>query len=67
MIRRKKENKEELISLLWRELDKKTDAVFNSCRKTFRSVKVSLVPPEKPKAQLPKDDVPQFFVVLFNI
>ena len=36
----------------------KSEVKNHSCRETCQSVEVSLVPPEKPKAQLPKDDVP---------
>ena len=35
----------------------KSEVKNHSCRETCQSVEVSLVPPKKPKAQLPKDDV----------
>ena len=52
----------------------KSEVKIHSCREigqsqvlTFFRTKgqVPLVPPNKPKAQLPKNDVPKFFVVLF--
>ena len=36
----------------------KSEVKNHSCRETCKSVEVSLVLPEKPKAQLPKDVVP---------
>ena len=42
----------------------KSEVKNHSCRE---SVEVSLVLPEKPKGQLPNNDVLKFFVVLFYI
>ena len=44
----------------------KSEVKNHSCRETCQSVEVSLVPPEKPKAQLPKDDVPTFFLSFYS-
>ena len=39
----------------------KSEVKNHSCRETCKSVEVSLVLPEKPKAQLPKDVFPTIF------
>ena len=44
----------------------KSEVKNHSCRETCQSVKVSLVPPNKPKAQLPKDDVPTIFLSFYS-
>ena len=44
----------------------KSEVKNHSCRETCKSVEVSLVPPEKPKAQLPKDDVPTVFLSFYS-
>ena len=44
----------------------KSEVKNYSCRKTFQSVEVSLVPPEKPKSQLPKDYVPTNFLSFYS-
>ena len=37
----------------------------HNCRETCQSVEVSLLPPKKPKAQLPKVDVPTNFLSFY--
>ena len=39
----------------------------HSCRETGQSGQVSLVPPNKPKTQLPKNDVPKTFSSFYSI
>ena len=44
----------------------KSEVKNHSCRETCKSVEVSLVLPEKPKAQLPKDVVPRIFLSFYS-
>jgi len=44
----------------------KLEVKNHSCRKTCQNVEVSLVPPKKPKAQLPKDNVPTTFLSFYS-
>ena len=44
----------------------KSEVKNHSCRETCKSVEVSLVLPEKPKAQLPKDVVPTIFLSFYS-
>ena len=44
----------------------KSEVKNHNCRETCQSVEVSLVPPKKPKAQLPKDDVPTNFLSFYS-
>ena len=38
----------------------------HTCHETGRSGQLPLVPPNKPKAQLPKNDVPKKFLSLYS-
>ena len=44
----------------------KSEVKYHSCRETCKIVEVSLVLPEKPKAQLPKDVVPRIFLSFYS-
>ena len=44
----------------------KSELRNNSCCETCQNYEVSLVPPKKPKVQLPKDDVPTNFLSFFS-
>ena len=44
----------------------KSEVKNHSCRETCKIVEVSLVLPEKPKAQLPKDVVPRIFLSFYS-
>ena len=44
----------------------KSQVKNHSCRETGQSGQVPLVPPNKPKAQLPKNDVPKNFLSFYS-
>ena len=44
----------------------KSEVKNHSCCEIFQSVQVPLVPPNKPKAQLPKFNIPKIVLLLYS-